>query len=222
MKSSTKDPPGVYQQNSHYQNTYSTEKDYRSELSPGFSNISELNTYPHQNYISDYNTVYVNAEYRPLSAFELNENQPNAQERVEQQNADLSRKYMELNPSGYLEDDQANQKHQPNPNQYQQNSYNLYEPTVPIHKPPPYSEDELMFPSARSNDYVINTPYPTPDQKNKPSKSIVARCCGQLFSVFLVVFMLLLSFLLIQSFRANLTASYIQKHNQNEWRSKGD
>ena len=221
MKSSSRDPPGVYHQNKHYQNTYSTENDYRSELSPGFTNITDLNTYPHANYINDYNTVYVNAEpYRPLSAFEMTETQPNAQERVEQQNANLlGVKYMQLNPD-YLEADQANQ---PNPNQYQQNSYSSYEQNAPpIQKPPPYSESEPIYPGARSNDYVINTPYPMPDQKNKPSKSIVARCCGQLFSVFLVVFMLLLSFLLIQSFRANLTASYIARHNQNEWRSKTD
>ena len=221
MKSSTRDPPG--KQNNHYENTYSTENDYRSELSPGFTNISSLNTYPHGNYINDYNTVYVNEHYRPLSAFELSEVQSNAQERVEQQNADLAGKgYMQLNPADYLEMEQANQQHQPNPNQYQLNNYNSYEPTMPIQKPPPYSEDEAMYPGARSNDYVINTPYPTPDQKNKPSRSVVARCCGQLFSVFLVVFMLLLSFLLIQSFRANLTASYIARHNQNEWRSKSD
>lgn len=217
MKSTSEDAPGFYQQNRHYQNTYSTESDYRSELSPGFTNLSSLNTYPHENY----NTVYVNEHYRPLSAIELNETQLNAQERVEQQNANLNVKYLdkyvELNPE-YLESDQANQL---NANQYQPNNYNSYEP---VQKPPPYSEavDSPMFAGPRSNDYVINTPYPTPDQKARTNKSIAARCCGQLFSVFLVVFMLLLSFLLIQSFRANLTASYIAKHNQNEWRSKSD
>lgn len=213
MKSPQADQPGFYQQNRHYQNLYSDESHYRSELSPGFTNINSLNTFPHENY----NTQYVNAVYRPLSAMELNETQLNAQERVEQQNANLSNKYMELNPE-YLENDhQANEPI--NANQYQPNTYNSYEP---VQKPPPYEATEPpMFSGPRSNDYVINTPYPMPDQKVK-NKSVAARCCGQLFSVFLVVFMLLLSFLLIQSFRANLTASYIARHNQNEWRSKSD
>lgn len=206
------------QPSSTHQNVYSTDSDYRSE----FTNISSLNTYPYGNYINDYNTVYSNEQYRPLSAIELNETQLDALEKSELQNQDV--KYVHLEEPNF-HSQAANhvppealvspvQVDQYKPHQYANETKNEYQSIQP-HQPPTYLQSES---AERGNDYVVNTPY-MPDQAKK-DKNLLARFCGQLFSIILVIFMLLLSFLLIRSFQSGLTASYIARHNQNEWRKQ--
>ena len=206
-----------------YQNVYSTEDDYRSK----FTNITELNTYPHGNYINDYNTQYTNEEYRPLSAIDLNDlNETRSNQNEKQEFALQNGKYVELNadyPAATAEEPQI-------ADQYRPNEYQSVEKFNTL--PPPSYQQSTNLPSLnqqspnlqtfygpqRSNDYVINTPYSVSNETAKPNKNFVVRFCGQLFSILLIIFMLLLSFLLIKSFQANLTASYIAKHNHNEWR----
>lgn len=213
------------------QNTYTTDADYRSE----FSNITKLHTYPHGNYINDYNTIYSNEQYVPLSANDLNEAQLNAQERNEIQNQNPNYEHLEqrnfldpreqqqinflaLREQQQLDYLRSQEQQRPEVDQYKQNQYtdevkNVYENFAP-HQPPSYLHSEN---SERGNDYVINTPYTTSPAAKK-NKNLLARFCGQLFGIFLIIFMLLLSFLLIRSFQAGITASYIARHNQNEWR----
>lgn len=192
-------------------NTYSNESHYRSEYDNQFTNISTLNTYPHGNYINNYNTIYSNEEYRPISSIKVSDSKLDQQLGGNYETQNQSNNYEQLKPEAYLDNQHplAEAYYQLNQNAHFQQ------------QPPPYQDnpmDRLAEYPQRCNDYIVNTPYTSPSTQPIKNKSFFARFCGQLFSIFLVIFMLLLSFLLIRSFQAGLTATYIARHNQNEWR----